>query len=71
MKKLSTSELIDAGLFNPEALINPGPIDAKIADMIAPGGYERWIVKFKGKKIEHISEANRMRMILGLGLKEI
>jgi hypothetical protein len=70
MRKASTTELIEAGLFNPEALIDPGPIDAKIADMIAPGGYERWIAKSKGKKIEHISEANRMRMLLGLKIKK-
>jgi len=70
MKKASTTELIEAGLFNPEALINPGPIDAKLADMIAPGGYERWIAKFKGVKIEPMSEANRMRMLLGLKIKK-
>lgn len=65
--------LVEAGLYNPEALINdfgPGSVDAKLADMIAPGGYERWIKKVEGLKFEPKSELDKMREILGIKNRE-
>ena len=61
--------LVEAGLYNPEALIDgfgPGSIDAKLADMIAPGGYERWIAKVGNQSVEPLSEKDKMKKLLGI-----
>ena len=75
-KKASTLELIDAGLINMDAYIDgfgPGSMDARLADMSAPGGFERWVArgeaKSNGKKFEPMSEMDRLRTLVGVKTK--
>ena len=68
--KLNAKELSEAGLYNPENIFERSEVEKKIDDMIAPGGYERWIKKFEGKKLEPMDEEDRIRELLGLKNKK-
>lgn len=71
--KENLSLLVEAGLYNPEVLIDgfgPGSVDAKMADMIAPGGFERWIEKRENESIEPLSEVDRVKNLLGIKINK-
>ena len=68
--KLNAKELSEAGLYNPENIFERSEVEKKIDDMIAPGGYDRWIKKFEGKKLEPKSEKDKMRELLGIEINK-
>jgi hypothetical protein len=68
--KLNAKELSDAGLYNPENIFERSDVEKKIDDMIAPGGFERWIKNSEGKESDPINEEDKMRLLLGLKNKK-